>query len=203
MPSKKQIYEIVAMQLSGGAPQRASQFSDPRRVYAVMDTIRDKMVYEFLLPQVYENKFVNQSYIFTYPAVAVQNDTARNVLYSDFPVKMISLPRDMNIYQIAPSQDMSSSFVRMSSATEWLFKDNDAITLQGNAGYYADAKRATYYQINPSVTSVLMRLVTAGQSIDDEEFYIGNELMDILIQATLQLLNPTKQQDLSNNNVNG
>jgi len=202
MPSKKQIYEIVAMQLSGGVPQRSSKFTDPRPVYAVMDTLRDRLVYDFLTPQIYNEHFVSSSYIFTYDTVPVLFNATTNRYYSDFPVKMLTLPRDMQVYQIAPAQDVSSTFVRLSNQTEWMFKDNAAIELQGNVGYYADNNTATYFRINPLVQSVLMRLVTAGQSIADDDFYIGNDLMDKLIQGTFALLAPmaNKQQDMSNNN---
>lgn len=202
MPSKKQIYEIVAMQLSGGVPQRASKFSDPRPVYAIMDTVRDKIVAEYLLPSIYNEKFVDSAYISTITPVAVTNDTTADVMYSVIPVKLLELPRDMQVYQIYPIQSVANSFVRIAAHTEWMYKDNPAIALQGNVGYYTDKSKVYYFNINPQVTEVSMRLIVAGQSIDDEDFYIGNELMETLIANTMKLMQPMVgiPQDLSNNN---
>ena len=202
MPSKKQIYELVAMQLSGGVPQRASKFSDPRPVYAIMDTVRDKLVAEFLIPQIYNQRFVDSAYITTIQPVSVQLDTALNTYYSVMPVKLLELPRDMQVYQIFPLQSVADEFVRISAHTAWLFKDSGANTLQNNVGYYTDKTKAYYQGINPQVTQVGMRLVVAGQSIQEDDFYIGNELMEALIANTMKLMQPmaTIPQDLSNNN---
>jgi hypothetical protein len=203
MPSKKQIYEIVAMQLSGGVPQRASKFSDPRPVYAIMDTVRDKLVAEFLIPQIYNERFVDSAYISTITPVTVQEDTTASVMYSVFPVKLLELPRDMQVYQIYPTQSVGDSFVRIAAHTAWMYKDNPAIGLQNNIGYYTDKTKAYYQNINPQVTEVSMRLVVAGQSIDEDDFYIGNELMQALIESTMKLMQPMASipQDMSNNNA--
>ncbi len=202
MPSKKQIYEIVAMQLSGGVPQRSSKFSDPRPVYAIMDTVRDKMVAEYLIPQIYNERFVDSAYISTVTPVAVQYDTQADVYYSTMPKKLLELPRDMQVYQIYPTQSVADSFVRVAAHTLWMYKNNEANGLQNNVGYYNDKAKAYYTNINPQVTEVSMRLVLAGQSIDDDDFYIGNELMQALIENTMKLMNPMASipQDKSNNN---
>jgi hypothetical protein len=204
MPTKKQIYEIVALNLSGGVPQRASKFSDPRPIYAVMDTVRDDLVKKDIFPMLWENKFLSSSYVFTYEDVAVAYNSAQAHYFARFPVKVLSLPDNKQVQRVAPMQDLSSQFVYTTSNTSWLFKNNEAAGLQNNKSYYVERDMVVLPNINPNMTRILLELVPAGESITEGDFYISNELMQPLIAATMQLLSPMmKPEDKSNNDVSG
>jgi hypothetical protein len=204
MPTKKQIYEIVALNLSGGVPQRASKFSDPRPIYAVMDTVRDDLVKKDIFPMLWENKFLSSSYVFTYEDVAVGYNSAQAQYFARFPVKLLSLPDNKQVQRVAPMQDLSSQFVYTTSNTSWLFKNNEAAGLQNNKSYYVERDMVVLPNINPNMTRILLELVPAGESITEGDFYISNELMQPLIAATMQLLSPMmKPEDKSNNDVSG
>lgn len=121
-----------------------------------------------------ENEFP-ESFISSYPNVAVQEDSDRDLRYVDIPVAILSLPKNYGFQSASPMKG-NSLFVQTS------FNDRQQNAYYSNSFaditlYWLEGNRV-YFQNLPQITDkILLRLIQSLRDIaDDEELPIPGGL---------------------------
>ena len=117
---------------------------------------------------------IDPGFLSTFEDVPVRLSTSRNLYYSDLPTLPISLERGLGIYEVAPMQDESSSFIPLGAGSAGLYKNLPSENLFGQIGYRQQGKRIWYKNIGAThcvcETGVLIVMVadTLPLAMEDE-----------------------------------
>lgn len=158
----------------------------------------------------FEGKNEGESHVngnFIYPFEEdVLKDTAKGLFYSVLPATSVTLPYDMEVYQVSRIKDQKAVFVPVSSGFTGLTEGLESGRLEGRIGYFVEDGRIYYVnmdQIN-KVDTVLMKLVAPIGSVEDEdEINISDDIQLEIVTLANQLYQNEQQnpKDTVNDNV--
>lgn len=158
----------------------------------------------------FEGKNEGESHIngnFIYPFEEdVLKDTANGLFYSILPAASVTLPYDMEVYQVSRIKDQTTPFVPVSNGFSGLAEGLMSGRLEGRIGYFVEDGRIYYVnmdQIN-KVEKVLMKLVAPIGSVGDEdEINISEDIQLEIVMKAIQLYREQEQtpKDVISDNI--
>jgi hypothetical protein len=174
--TKAQLVELVISNLSGGASS-----SDLMSKYhpLVIEKYMD-LVYQNVVNQVAINSIIFRDwgqldqYCKTVKNVACTKDTDRNEWYSDIPLKVVEVQKNRGIRLISPMKDQKNKFWYTENATEDVWGELEARSVEDFTSFYREGNRVYYSNFKDDYATVgLLFKLTCPLSEFDEDDEIG------------------------------
>lgn len=123
----------------------------------------------------------------------VTSDPSNNRAYITLPAIPLTLPMDMGVWSIHPSDGAVTPYIPLPSQDVIVFQGTNLSYLEGKVGYYVQGKRVYFtknitLQANGSINSVVCNLLVMDftQFADNDMLPISPEVEQDIIQNVLQ-----------------
>ena len=136
----------------------------------------------------------------------VTKDTAKGLYYAEVPETGVTLPYDMEIYQVSPTKDQANTFVPVQNGFVGLYNGLEAGRLEGRIGYFLENGRIYFVNMDAlnNAETVLMKLVAPFGSIDDEDdINISLDIQAEIVAAAIAFYRMEQEtpQDITNDGI--
>lgn len=145
---------------------------------AYNDAVTDNLQMKYR-GKIFLNSIIDGGFITSYEDVPILYNENRNIYYSELPVSILPLERDVGIRQISPMEDESTSFINSAVGDKFVqgplevskYPKNPTFQRENDEVYYHADELPWYFKREGA--TVLMKLVRDISDIpDDEEFNI-------------------------------
>jgi len=198
MLTKKKAADLIIDRKSGGDSSQTSKY-DKRIVYYWLDVARAQMIGQ----EHRISKRVRDVYLRSYN-VNVEEDSARNQKYFQYPSNIISISNDtggeLGIFRVSATQSNTEAFSIMRTGMNDILKSLDgedpnqtSVTLEGNRGYFD--------KLGLKIETVRVTVIPSLEGIaEDDQIPIPADMEMELINIASQLMDEQKQtvQDKTN-----
>jgi hypothetical protein len=138
-----------------------------------------------------------------YENVPVEFSSTRGRYYSDLPINVVQLPENSGIRSIIPRCDDEEPYKRIPNGASAVFNKLDVFGTGTNQKFIweREGNRVYFKNIDSDVTEVLMKLIPAFSSYEDEDEIpmVSGYEGSVYDQAVQRMMNEVPQ-DLSDNN---
>jgi hypothetical protein len=201
---RAQISQQIKRLLAGGGA--ADLKFDYREIELAMDQNRDMLVKNMFFQQYAQGNFnIDQTYIHRFRNVPVALDADSGEYFSELPASLISLPNNREIYQVRPIKDLVNVYIPVNPNSIAINSSSKDIYLDGRKGYYRQGGNIYFVNLSSQdmVDKITMLLVSAGESVPDDEEYIGGDLEQALVNAVTVMFTPAmnKAQDTTDTDL--
>jgi len=203
---KRQLAEQILRIYHGGDVSADAQM-DERELFIGIDQARSLMVRrEIDASEKSGNGDISGDFISSFEDVVIKKDAAKDLFFSEIPVKYIVLKEDKGLYQVSLMQDQTNPFVRIANGAMAMYRGLHAFQLGARTGYWVEKDRIYYHNFPTGLedAKVLMKLVASVSDFAaDEEIPIPADKEFELVQMVLQMYGIHKEipQDKHNDNV--
>lgn len=205
LTSKYKIAEQTRSILAGGKPTADIEVSIRELIIFV------SQAFAFVVSRKYfEGKNEGESHVngnFIYPFEEdVLKDTAKDLFYSALPATSVTLPYDMEVYQVSRVKDQRAPFIPVPSGFMGLTEGLESGRLEGRIGYFVENERIYFVNMDQKnkVDTVMMKLVAPIGSVEDEdEINISDDIQLEIVTKAVQLYQNevAVPKDVINDNV--
>lgn len=204
--TKKQLAEQILRILNSGDISHDNSI-DPRELLLAIEQERDRVVRLRLFESMQMgNPTIPGDIVSAFDSIKIKKDTVKNLLYSDLPGRIMSLPEDKGVTHVSYTKDQYNAFVRMPNGSLSLYNGLLSSMIGGRGGYWVEGDRLYY---NSSVddccgNTVIIKMVMNSGDVDpNEKFPIPADLESEVIKNVIALYAPMKQlpNDEQNDNI--
>lgn len=175
--------------LSGGTPTPDTEITLQELLLFVNQSFASVVKRFYFLGRNEGEIWINGNIIYDFEQ-AVSKDTSKGLYYADVPATGVTLPYDMEIYQVSPTKDQNNTFVPVPNGFSGLYNGLEAGRLEGRIGYYLENGRIYFVNMSAlnNAETVLMKLVAPFGSVGDEdEINISLDLQAEIVTAAISL----------------
>mgnify|MGYP003648217403 FL=1 len=204
--TKKQLAEQIIRILNSGDVSNDNSI-DPRELLLAIEQERDRLVrFRLFESMKMGNPTIPGDVVSAFDSIKIKKDVVKNLLYSDLPGRVMSLPEDKGIAHVSYTKDQYNAFVRMPNGSLSLYNGLLSSMMGGRGGYWLEGDRVYY---NDSVddccgNTVIVKMVMNSGDLDpNEPFPIPSDLESEVIKNVIGLYSSMKQlpNDEQNDNI--
>jgi len=204
--TKKQLAEQIIRILNSGDVSTDNSI-DPRELLLAIEQERDRLVRLRLFESMkMGNPTIPGDVVSAFDSIKIKKDVVKNLLYSDLPGRVMSLPEDKGIAHVSYTKDQYNAFVRMPNGSLSLYNGLLSSMIGGRGGYWLEGDRLYY---NDSVddccgNTVIVKMVMNSGDLDpNEPFPIPSDLESEVVKNVISLYSLMKQapNDEQNDNI--
>lgn len=204
--TKKQLAEQILRILNSGDVSTDNSI-DPRELLLAIEQERDRLVRLRLFESMkMGNPTIPGDVVSAFDSIKIKKDVVKNLLYSDLPGRVMSLPEDKGIAHVSYTKDQYNAFVRMPNGSLSLYNGLLSSMIGGRGGYWLEGDRLYY---NDGVddccgnTVIVKMVMNSGDLEPDAPFPIPSDLESEVIRNVIGLYASMKQipNDEQNDNI--
>lgn len=175
--------ELLERKYMGGEVSDDSAFIDIDFQQAIQNARGYKIKTDYWMNLRMEGeRIVNNSWLVTFPSVAVAFNETNNSYYSVLPAQVYGgLPRGMGLYFISATQNINKPFIPLSIAENWLYS---TLPQDETIYYNFDDLNVYYTRFDPSIKSVFMKYIPLTADYIPDDFVY--EVIDLALTQFLK-----------------
>lgn len=133
---------------------------------------------------------VNGDFVYSFNNQDILEDTVKDMYYSKIPASTVALPHDIGFFFVGMQKNQKDAFVRVPNQFLSLYNGLAAETLENRQGYYIEANRIYYPNMDDSnkKEKVLMKLIAPLGGLDDEaEINVPLDIQEEIVKKTVEM----------------
>jgi hypothetical protein len=170
----------------------------------VVSEARDKYIKNSILQLKSETRIVFGNWLSEFQEIDVEYDTTSKKYFTQLPTGVIGLPNDLGVYHLYFDHCEEDLFIPVTPAFRSMYRYSQAISLEGEMGYYLIEDRVYYVQDMPKDRKISMRLISQSKDLGEYDYFpIDGSCIEDVLTIALQLVGVQKQtpEDLTNDNI--